>query len=60
MTDSEIDLNGVTQVTKSTIINHPAYAEPVLMVLHGWQQNGAIVWDAQPKIVEIKKVQNES
>lgn len=55
MTEAEIDLGGVTMVTKSTTMRHPAYDKPVLMVLHGWQQNGVVVWDKEPKIVEIKE-----
>lgn len=50
MTDAEIDLSGVTLVSRSKLIHHPAYAEQVLMVQHGWQQNGNIVWDKEVKI----------
>lgn len=57
MTEAEIDLSGVTRVTKSTTMRHPAYDKPVLMVLGGWQQNGVIVWDKEPKIVEIKSAE---
>lgn len=55
MTDSEIDLNGVTKVSRSQIVSHPAYMNKVLMTQHGWQQNGKVVWNKDIEFSELKE-----
>jgi hypothetical protein len=40
MTDVQEDLSGHYQTQRSQIINHPEYANPVLMTQYGWAKRG--------------------
>ena len=40
MGDMSEDLEGHYSVQRSKIVNHPAYASPVLMTQYGWAKRG--------------------
>ena len=54
MTDTQEDLSGHYQTQRSQVINHPAYANPVLMTQYGWAKRGEEVWWYETKFEEIK------
>ena len=54
MTDAQEDLSGHYQTQRSQVINHPAYANPVLMTQYGWAKGLKEVWWYETKFEEIK------
>jgi len=55
MTDLQYDLCNNQVVYRSKIVNHPAYANPVVMVEQGWKDGQTVVWSGEIKYSEIKE-----
>ena len=53
MTDAQEDLSGHYPTQRSQVINHPAYANPVLMTQYGWAKRGQETYWYETKIEEI-------
>lgn len=53
MNDLEENLQGHYSIQKSEIINHPQYANPVLMTQFGWAKRGHETKWYETKIEEI-------
>jgi hypothetical protein len=60
MSDMSDDLEGHYSVQRSRVINHPQYANPVLVTQYGWaKRNHQTVWLKELHITEIVENTND-